>query len=46
MNFVKKFKNYRRYKQTVAELSRYSDRELNDMGIVRDDIHRLARKTI
>jgi uncharacterized protein YjiS (DUF1127 family) len=31
------------YWNTVQELSRYSDRELNDIGIARADIHEIAR---
>lgn len=32
------------YRQTVKELSSLQDRELNDIGISRADIHRLARQ--
>ncbi len=45
MNIIKRYKEYRRYQNTVAELNAYSDRELNDMGIARGDIRRLARQT-
>ncbi len=34
---------YRRYRETVRELSHLSDRELNDLGIVRYDIPSIAR---
>jgi uncharacterized protein YjiS (DUF1127 family) len=34
---------YLRYRETVGELSGLSDRELNDLGIVRYDIHSVAR---
>jgi uncharacterized protein YjiS (DUF1127 family) len=34
---------YVRYRETVRELSKLSDRELDDLGIVRFDIERLAR---
>ena len=34
----------KKYQQTVHELSQCSDRELNDFGIVRCDIHQLARE--
>ena len=32
-----------RYRETVRELSQLGDRELNDLGIVRYDIHTVAR---
>ena len=34
----------KKYQQTVRELSRCSDRELNDFGIARSDIRQLARE--
>jgi uncharacterized protein YjiS (DUF1127 family) len=34
---------YRRYRETVRELSHLSDRELNDLGISRYDIPNIAR---
>jgi len=34
----------RRYRETVYELSRCSDRELQDIGIARSNIHQLARE--
>lgn len=33
------------YRQVVFELSGYSDRELEDLGIARYDIERLARES-
>ena len=36
---------YMRYRETVRELSQLSDRELNDLGIVRYDIHYVARNS-
>jgi uncharacterized protein YjiS (DUF1127 family) len=32
-----------RYRETVRELSKLSDRELNDLGIVRSEIDDVAR---
>jgi uncharacterized protein YjiS (DUF1127 family) len=32
-----------RYRETVRELSKLSDRELDDLGIVRSDIDSVAR---
>jgi uncharacterized protein YjiS (DUF1127 family) len=34
---------YRRYRETVRELSQLGDRELSDLGIVWCDIHNVAR---
>jgi uncharacterized protein YjiS (DUF1127 family) len=36
------FKQWRRYNQSVRELSRLGDRELADIGITRGDIPRVA----
>jgi uncharacterized protein YjiS (DUF1127 family) len=42
--FLTRFLRTRRiYWDTVQELSRYSDRELGDIGINRADIHEIAR---
>ena len=38
-----KLRAWRRYRETVDELSRLSDRELADVGISRYDIDRTAR---
>lgn len=32
----------RKYRETISELSRMTDRELQDIGINRGDIHRIA----
>jgi uncharacterized protein YjiS (DUF1127 family) len=34
------------YSRTLAELSGLSDRDLNDLGILRHDIDRVARESI
>ncbi len=36
---------WRRYRDSVRELSRLSDRELNDLGIGRADIQSLVRQS-
>jgi uncharacterized protein YjiS (DUF1127 family) len=36
---------YMHYRETVRELSHLSDRELNDLGIVRNDIDYIARNS-
>ena len=35
---------WRRYRESVRELSRLSDRELNDLGIGRADIQTIVRQ--
>ena len=44
MNLARSFNNWRKYRQTVNELGRMSDRELRDLGIGRSDIPYIARK--
>lgn len=46
MNLIRSYKNWRRFNQTVRELSRLDNRELNDLGIARSDIERVARASI
>ncbi|MCK3778073.1 DUF1127 domain-containing protein (plasmid) [Sinorhizobium chiapasense] len=43
MNIARSFNNWRKYRQTVTELGRMSNRELRDLGIERADIDRVAR---
>ncbi|POF29397.1 DUF1127 domain-containing protein [Roseibium marinum] len=40
---VRKFNNWKRFRQTYDELSNLSNRELDDLGIARTDIARYAR---
>ncbi|HEX5509998.1 MAG TPA: DUF1127 domain-containing protein [Pseudolabrys sp.] len=40
--FVRMLRNWRRYNQSLNELSRLGDRELADIGISRSDIHTVA----
>lgn len=44
MNLARSFNNWRKYRQTVSELGRMTDRELRDLGIGRSDIPFIARK--
>ena len=44
MNLIRNYRNWRRYRDTVTELSRLSNRELSDLGINRGDIPFVARK--
>ena len=46
MNLIRNYRNWRRYRETVSELSRLSNRELADLGINRTDIYAVARKSI
>jgi uncharacterized protein YjiS (DUF1127 family) len=39
-----RYRRWRRYRETVRELQNLSTRELNDLGIQRVDISRLARE--
>ena len=43
INLVRSYNNWRRYRETVAELGKLSSRELNDLGISRADIPFIAR---
>jgi uncharacterized protein YjiS (DUF1127 family) len=46
MNLIRNYRNWRRYRDTVNELSRLSNRELNDLGINRADIAVVANKSL
>ncbi|MCP3055299.1 DUF1127 domain-containing protein [Aurantimonas marianensis] len=46
MNIVRSYNNWRRYRETVNELSRLSQRELTGFGIARGDISAIARRTV
>ncbi|SCX00012.1 hypothetical protein DSM25558_0074 [Agrobacterium sp. DSM 25558] len=46
MNITRSLNNWRKYRQTVTELGRMSDRELTDLGIGRSDIRRVARTAV
>lgn len=40
---LSKIRNYLQYRETMSELSRLTDRELDDLGISRFDIETVAR---
>jgi uncharacterized protein YjiS (DUF1127 family) len=40
--FVRFIREWKRYNQSLSELSRLGDRELADIGISRSDLHRVA----
>jgi Uncharacterized conserved small protein len=44
MNIKKAFAGWTTYRNTVRELSRLDNRTLDDLGITRGDIDRLARE--
>ena len=46
MNLVRSYNNWRRYRETVNELNRLSQRELADLGISRGDFNSVARRAI
>ena len=41
-----KFATWRRFRESVRELSRLSDRELNDLGIGRSDIVTVVKHSL
>jgi uncharacterized protein YjiS (DUF1127 family) len=45
-DFVRNYQQYKRYKLTVSELNKLTDRDLADLGLVRCDIDRVARESI
>jgi uncharacterized protein YjiS (DUF1127 family) len=45
MNIVRTLNNWRKYRQAISELGRMSSRDLEDLGIRRNDIEALARGT-
>jgi uncharacterized protein YjiS (DUF1127 family) len=46
MNVARSFNTWVKFRQTVTELGRMSTRELNDLGIARTDIRRVARASV
>ena len=42
-NFLQKLRNYGQYRRSLKELNQLTDRELNDIGIGRGDIYRVAK---
>ncbi|MFM2281302.1 MAG: hypothetical protein RLZZ444_3533 [Pseudomonadota bacterium] len=46
MNIARAYNNWVKYRQTVIELGRMSNRELSDLGIARDDIRAVARQAV
>jgi uncharacterized protein YjiS (DUF1127 family) len=46
MNPIRSFRNWRLYNETVRELNRLNTRQLDDLGINRADIEKVARASI
>ena len=46
MNVARSLNNWRKYRQTVNELNRMTNRELHDLGIGRNDIRTVARSAV
>lgn len=46
MGLRSRFKKWAAYQQTVRELSALGNRELSDLGINREEIHKVARQHI
>ena len=46
MNLIRNYRNWRRYRETVTELNRLTNRELSDLGIARGEISFVARKAV
>ena len=46
MTLIRNYRNWRVYRDTVTELGRLSNRQLHDLGIVRDEIKIVARRAI
>ncbi|KAB2662148.1 DUF1127 domain-containing protein [Brucella tritici] len=46
MNLIRSYSNWRRYRNTVNELSRLNARELNDLGIMASEIPSIARQAV
>ncbi len=44
MNIARSFQSWRRYRETVGELNRLTQRELADLGMSRADIPAVARR--
>ncbi|MGH6760647.1 MAG: DUF1127 domain-containing protein [Phyllobacterium sp.] len=46
MNLIRTYNNWRRYRETLNELSRLSSHELKDLGIAHEDIRFVARRAV
>ena len=46
MSMIRNYRNWRAYRDTVNELGRLSNRQLHDLGMIRDEIKDVARKSV
>jgi uncharacterized protein YjiS (DUF1127 family) len=46
MNLIRSYRNWRVYRDTVNELGRLTNRQLDDLGISRHEIKQVARRAI
>jgi uncharacterized protein YjiS (DUF1127 family) len=46
MKIARAYNNWMKYRQTVTELGRMTNRELSDLGIAREDIRSVARQAV
>jgi uncharacterized protein YjiS (DUF1127 family) len=46
MKIARSLNNWLKYRQTLSELGRMTNRELQDLGIGRDDIRVMARMSV
>ncbi|EDQ33314.1 putative conserved small protein [Hoeflea phototrophica DFL-43] len=46
MKLTHSFASWRKYRETCAELNKLSERELSDIGMVREDIPFVARRAV
>lgn len=46
LSIIRNYRNWRRYRETVSELNRLSNRELSDLGMSRGDIPFVAKRSI
>ncbi|KAA0694535.1 DUF1127 domain-containing protein [Neorhizobium sp. P12A] len=46
MSLARSINNWRKYRKTVEELGRMSNRSLHDLGINRDEIRDVARSAV
>lgn len=46
MDMIRKYRNWRAYRDTVEALGRLSNRSLEDLGIERGEIRNVARKSL
>jgi len=46
MSLIRNYRNWRAYRDTVNELGRLSNRQLDDLGINRSEIKQIARRAV